>query len=222
MWPSWQTDRAVASDKGLKHKPFSSLVGAARVVDAPPPKPAPARAARAPLDRVIVREELDTEGTLIVRVIGVPHEHHALLSARWRDRLGSPVLVEGRDLLVMTDDCETVAAVLRDAEAGEVKIVQGQPPADLSQAGEPGGTLRAQIRRELRVAVGQKADQETGALTEGVVREILTSSPEHPRGIKVRLESGVIGRVRRILSVDGCAGCLMRSSSKSRTWAREP
>jgi uncharacterized repeat protein (TIGR03833 family) len=81
-----------------------------------------------------------------------------------------------------------------------VKIVQRQPPADLSQAGELGGTLRAQIRRGLRVAVVQKADQETGALTEGVVREILTSSPEHPRGIKVRLESGEVGRVRRILS----------------------
>ena len=191
----------MSSDKGLKHKPFSSLVGAVRVVDAPPPKPAPARAARAPLGRVIVRQELDTtEGTLITRVIGVPHEHHAPLGARWRDRLGSPVLVDGRDLLVMTDDDETVAAVLRDAGAGEVKIVQRQPPADLSQAGEPGGTLRAQIRRGLRVAVVQKADQETGALIEGVVREILTSSPEHPRGIKVRLESGVVGRVRRILS----------------------
>jgi uncharacterized repeat protein (TIGR03833 family) len=190
----------VSSDKGLKHKPFSSLVGAARVVDAPPPKPAPARAARAPLGRVIVRQELDTtEGTLITRVIGVPHEHHAPLGARWRDRLGSPVLVDGRDLLVMTDDDETVAAVLRDAGAGEVKIVPRRPPADLSQAGEPGGTLRAQIRRGLRVAVVQKADQETGALTEGIVRELLTSSPEHPRGIKVRLESGVVGRVRRIL-----------------------
>jgi uncharacterized repeat protein (TIGR03833 family) len=191
----------VSSDKGLKHKPFSSLGGAARVVGGPAPKPAPATAARAPLGRVIVREELDAAGgTVMTRVIGVPHEHHAPLGARWRDRLGAPVLVEGRDLLVMTDDRETVAAVLRDAGAGEVRIVHRQPLDDVSRAGEPGGTLRAQIRRGLHVAVVQKADQETGALTEGVVREILTSSPEHPRGIKVRLESGVVGRVRRILS----------------------
>jgi uncharacterized repeat protein (TIGR03833 family) len=197
----------VSSDKGLKHKPFSSLVDAVRVVDAPTPKPAPAPAAGAQLGRVIVRQELDTTaGTVITRVIGVPHVHRAPLGARWRDRLGCPVLVEGRDLLVMTDACETVAAVLHDAGAGEVKIVRRQAPADLSQAGEPGGTLRAQIHRGLRVAIVQKTDQETGALTEGVVREILTSSPEHPRGIKVRLESGEVGRVRRILSPPGASG----------------
>ncbi len=80
----------VSSDKGLKHKPFSSLVEAVRVAGAPAPKPAPAPPARAPLGRVIVRQELDTnEGTVITRVIGVPHEHHASLGARWRDRLGS-------------------------------------------------------------------------------------------------------------------------------------
>lgn len=191
----------VASDKGLKHKPFTSLVGSVRVVDAPTPKPAPPPPAKRPLGRVVLREELDTgEGTVRTRVIGVPHEHHASLGARWRDRLDAPVLVEGRDLLVMTDDCDTVAAVVHDAGAVEVKIVRREAPADPSRAGEPGGTVRARIRRGLRVAIVQKADQETGALTEGVVREILTSSPEHPRGIKVRLESGEVGRVRRILS----------------------
>ena len=90
---------------------------------------------------------------------------------------------------------------LRNLRISDVlRVSPRQAPADLSLAGEPGGTVRAQIRRGLRVAIVQKADQETGALTEGVVREILTSSPEHPRGIKVRLESGEVGRVRRILS----------------------
>jgi uncharacterized repeat protein (TIGR03833 family) len=191
----------VASNDGLKHKPFSSLAGAVRAAGAPTPKAAPTPAVRAPMGRVVVREELDAaEGTPITRILGVPPEHRASLAARWRDRLGQPVLVEGRDLLVMTDDAETVASVLRDAGAGEVSIVRRQVPADLSNAGADGGTVRAQIRRGLRVAVVQKADQETGALTEGVVRDILTSSPEHPRGIKVRLESGEVGRVRRILS----------------------
>lgn len=189
----------MSTDKELKHKPFSSLRGAVRTVDAPAPKPAPAAAA--PLGRVVVREELDaTSGVALTRVIGVPPEHRAPLGKRWRDELGHEVLVEGRDLLVMTDDVERVAAMVRDAGASEVKLVRREVPPDLSRAGELGGTRRSQIRRGLHVAIVQKADQETGALTEGVVRDILTSSPEHPRGIKVRLESGEVGRVRRILS----------------------
>ncbi|APR80408.1 Hypothetical protein A7982_05755 [Minicystis rosea] len=187
-------------DKGLKHNPFSSLRGAVRTVDATAPKPTPAPAAAAPLGRVVVREELAAAGAVLTRVIGVPPERRAPLGKRWRDELGHEVLIEGRDLLVMTDDVERIAAVLRDAGASEVKLVRREVLPDLSRAGEPGGTRRSQIRRGLRVAIVQKADQETGALTEGVVRDILTSSPEHPRGIKVRLESGEVGRVRRILS----------------------
>lgn len=196
----------MSSDKGLKHNPFSALRGAVRAVDRPAagPRagaPQPASDAEAPLGRVIVREEIDlAEGAALVRVIGVPPAHHAALAGRWRDGLAKPVLVEGRDLLVMTDDVERVAASLREAGASEVKIVLRPAPAQASPPGEPGGTSRAGIRRGLRVAVVQKADQETGALTEGVVRDILTSSPAHPRGIKVRLESGEVGRVRRILS----------------------
>jgi uncharacterized repeat protein (TIGR03833 family) len=189
----------VTADRGLKHKPFSTLRGAARSVDAPAPKAAPPAAA--PLGRIIVRQERDApEGAVLTRVIGVSPEHRASLGKRWRDELGHEVLVEGRDLLVMTDDSERVAATLRDAGASEVKLVLREAPPALSRAGEPGGAQRSQIRRGLRVAIVQKADQESGALTEGVVRDILTSSPEHPRGIKVRLESGEVGRVRRILS----------------------
>ena len=44
----------------------------------------------------------------------------------------------------------------------------------------------------------QKQDQGSGALTEGVVRDILTNSPTHPHGIKVRLETGEVGRVKEI------------------------
>ena len=61
------------------------------------------------------------------------------------------------------------------------------------------GDRRADIRPGLRVAIVQKADQASGALTEGVVRDILTNSPTHPHGIKVRLETGEVGRVKRIL-----------------------
>jgi uncharacterized repeat protein (TIGR03833 family) len=61
------------------------------------------------------------------------------------------------------------------------------------------GTQRSQIKPGLRVAVVLKADQCSGRLTEGVVRDILTRSATHPHGIKVRLISGQIGRVKKVL-----------------------
>jgi uncharacterized repeat protein (TIGR03833 family) len=61
------------------------------------------------------------------------------------------------------------------------------------------GTVRSEIRPGLCVAIVQKQDQATGRLTEGTVRDILTGSPSHPHGIKVRLEGGEVGRVKRIL-----------------------
>jgi uncharacterized repeat protein (TIGR03833 family) len=45
-----------------------------------------------------------------------------------------------------------------------------------------------------------KKDQQSGALTKGIVKDILTNSPTHPHGIKVRLEDGSVGRVKEILS----------------------
>ena len=61
------------------------------------------------------------------------------------------------------------------------------------------GNNRADIRVGSRVKVVQKQDQRTGTLTEGVVQDILTKSATHPHGIKVRLESGIVGRVKEIL-----------------------
>jgi uncharacterized repeat protein (TIGR03833 family) len=61
------------------------------------------------------------------------------------------------------------------------------------------GTLRANIRPGLRVRVVQKQDQRTGKLTEGVVQRLLTKSPNHPHGIKVMLENGIVGRVKEVL-----------------------
>jgi len=61
------------------------------------------------------------------------------------------------------------------------------------------GTKRSDIRPGMRVRVVLKKDQPTGRLTEGVVKDLLTKSPAHPHGIKVRLESGAVGRVKEIL-----------------------
>ena len=61
------------------------------------------------------------------------------------------------------------------------------------------GKNRVDIRPGARVQVVQKQDQRSGKLTEGIVKDILTKSPNHPHGIKVRLTSGVVGRVKEVL-----------------------
>ncbi len=61
------------------------------------------------------------------------------------------------------------------------------------------GRKRSDIKPGARVRVVQKADQGSGRLTEGLVKDILTPSPEHPRGIKVRLTNGIVGRVKDII-----------------------
>jgi len=62
-----------------------------------------------------------------------------------------------------------------------------------------GGKKRSDIRSGLSVKIVLKQDQRSGNLTEGIVRDILTSSPTHPHGIKVRLMDGNVGRVKEIL-----------------------
>lgn len=61
------------------------------------------------------------------------------------------------------------------------------------------GTIRQNIQPGKAVKIVLKQDQRSGKLTEGVVKNILTSSPTHHHGIKVRLESGEVGRVKEIL-----------------------
>ncbi len=60
------------------------------------------------------------------------------------------------------------------------------------------GRNRSDVRPGIKVAIVLKEDQRTGTLTEGTVQDILTNSPTHPHGIKVRLESGLVGRVKVI------------------------
>lgn len=61
------------------------------------------------------------------------------------------------------------------------------------------GNLHENITPGLNVAIVQKHDQGSGKLTYGIVQDILTSSPTHPHGIKVRLTTGEVGRVQQIL-----------------------
>ena len=61
------------------------------------------------------------------------------------------------------------------------------------------GKERIDIKPGLKVKIIQKQHQRTGLLTEGIVKDLLTNSLHHPHGIKVRLEDGIVGRVKEIL-----------------------
>lgn len=61
------------------------------------------------------------------------------------------------------------------------------------------GKNRSDVKPGIVVMVVKKEDQRTGNLTKGVVKDILTNSSTHPHGIKVRLESGIVGRVQQIV-----------------------
>jgi len=61
------------------------------------------------------------------------------------------------------------------------------------------GQVRADIRPGLEVDIVLKQDQATGKLTRGTVKDLLTNSPRHPHGIKVRLTNGQVGRVKNII-----------------------
>ena len=61
------------------------------------------------------------------------------------------------------------------------------------------GQIRINIRPGMTVLIVLKQDQRTNKLTRGIVKDILTRSPDHPHGIKVRLQDGQVGRVKEIL-----------------------
>jgi len=61
------------------------------------------------------------------------------------------------------------------------------------------GRNRSNIKPGIKVRVVEKQNQRSGQLTEGIVQRILTNSPNHPHGIKVMLDTGVVGRVKEIV-----------------------
>ena len=70
-----------------------------------------------------------------------------------------------------------------------------------------GGHNRSDIKAGTQVSIVLKQDQRSGKLTQGVVKDILTKSPNHPHGIKVRLESGDVGRVKEIADLRRWLSC---------------
>jgi uncharacterized repeat protein (TIGR03833 family) len=136
----------------------------------------------------------------------LPGDNLEVIASRLRKALGCGAVVEGCDLVLQGSLIERASNWLE--RAGDPRAIQPErsapetrtskaPGADAVAQNAPGsGTRRGEVRRGQRVAVVQKADQESGRLTQGIVRELLTKSEYHPHGIKVRLESGEVGRVK--------------------------
>lgn len=210
-----------SSPGALTHNPFAALgrrVGDVVVASAAPTSVAPAPAPPRPppvLDPTAelrfpnkVHIRLETKGRggkTVTRLSGIPVLQLAEVAARVRKSLGCGATVEGDDVILLGALEERARAWL--LAQGAKRVAQGNsPPAPAQEtmlvpaAGpESKATVRANIRRGIQVAVVLKQHQETGELTVGVVSDVLTNSQQHPRGIKVRLESGEVGRVQRIL-----------------------
>ena len=152
-------------DRPLKHNPFAALSNQRSTRSAPPAKRV--ETPTKPLSRIIVREEFDPEvDGFVARIIGVPQERLRASGAKLRSALGVTVYIEGRELLVTSNDLVRIAAWFEE-QGAEVVMVERPKHSGLQSAGRPGGTLRSEIRRGLHVAIVLKADQDTGALTEG-------------------------------------------------------
>ena len=187
----------------LTHNPFASLKGRA----ASRPNPAPPVIAKQAAPRpLMVRVRLETKGRsgkVVTRIAGLPRENLTAIAARITQALGclatsddGDVLLEGSLKERATEWLERAGDLRAIKEAPKKPVAVESAPARAASLGD--GTKRADIRPGYRVAIVLKEDQPTGKLTYGVVRELLTSSPTHPRGVKVRLESGEVGRVKDI------------------------
>ena len=213
--PQKKTEPNAAGD--LKHSPFAGLAKQRALMEkaAPPPgvvvrskagKPAPALKVRVRL------EPLGRSGKAITRITGLPQDNIQAIAARLRKALGcvssvqeADVVLEGMldhraqqwldrvgDLRAVTDEQPVTAPQPAASSVSPVPLIAP------NSARLGSGTRRRDVRRGRRVAIVQKADQDTGKLTQGVVRDVLTNSDVHPRGIKVRLETGEVGRVQVI------------------------
>lgn len=151
-------------------------------------------------------------GKVVTGISGLPPELREVVALKLRKALGCEAQAEGEEVILAGSLKDRAATWFQ--QIGDVRrLLQEKPatpsaaPAAASSAAAPepaapstsgAGTRRKDVRPGLRVAIVLKPDQPTGELTQGVVRDILTSSSEHPHGIKVRLVSGQVGRVKII------------------------
>ena len=198
----------------LTHSPFAGLTtkpDKAPGVATPPHVRVHRTVAEAPWQPGKVRLRLESagrSGKVVTRISGLPPHNLEPIASRLRKALGCGATVEGNDVILLGSLTERASQWLDGA--GDLRAVESEkitlgptlpstttvrePEAKTSRSAS--GTIRSDIRRGTRVAIVMKADQDSGKLTEGIVRDLLTNSETHPRGIKVRLESGEVGRVK--------------------------
>jgi uncharacterized repeat protein (TIGR03833 family) len=190
------------------NNPFAALSALRNELRSQPPPEALAAAAPAsPLEAcvklVVQRERKGRAGKTVTRVSGLAAELARDLAPRLKSALGCGATVEGEDLVLLGDLVERAADWFR-AEGARQVVVSGNQSAPAPSRPSGGQTWREGTRRDdlepgLTVEIVLKRDQPTGALTRGVIQEILTPGATHPRGIKVRLTDGSVGRVKRVL-----------------------
>ncbi len=179
------------------------------VVPAPAAAPVP-RSQTSPAPRLLVRHEaVGRSGKVVTRISGVPAGVRDTVAAKMGKSLGCVAEVDADDVVLAGSLKERAYDWLQ--KIGDVRRLAEDKPTPAASAARPAppelpalvasnasGTYRRNIRPGMRVAVVLKEDQPSGEVTTGVVRDLLTSSDEHPRGIKVRLVSGLVGRVKII------------------------
>jgi uncharacterized repeat protein (TIGR03833 family) len=208
-------DASPREQTAFANNPFAKLVRGvvspakpASVVPAPVAAPA-SRRPTSPAPRLAVRHEaVGRSGKIVTRISGVPAEVRDTVAAKLGKALGCAAEVDAVDVILTGSLKERAYEWLQ--KVGDVrKLVEEKPratsPAQPAPPEPPAliasnalGTYRRNIRPGMRVAIVLKEDQPTGELTTGIVRDLLTSSNDHPRGIKVRLASGLVGRVKII------------------------
>jgi uncharacterized repeat protein (TIGR03833 family) len=208
----------VASDgSALTHNPFAGLASLKVEAKGPPTTTVvvrePRREPTAPVRPSKIRMRLETRGRsgkAVTRIEGAPVENLEVVASKLKKALGCGATIEGSDILLIGSLVERATQWFE--RAGDLRQLVDEGSSSVSD-GKSGGEARIEtpvtvavtkrspmrrsdVRRGGRVAIVTKLDQPTGRLTHGVVRDLLTNSELHPRGIKVRLETGEIGRVQ--------------------------
>ncbi len=212
--PKKRQDASPQEKNTFVHNPFAKLTREAVATSKPasvapaPVDPVPRpRTSLAP--RLVVRHEaVGRSGKVVTRISGVPAEVRGVVAGKLGKALGCTAEFDADDVILAGSLKERAYEWLQ--KIGDVrKLTEDKPraatPAQPAAPEPPAlvasnasGTYRRNIRPGMRVAVVMKEDQPSGELTTGIVRDLLTSSDEHPRGIKVRLVSGLVGRVKII------------------------
>lgn len=164
---------------------------------------------------VVQREKKGRAGKTVTRIGGLPANQLDSLSKSLKKSLGCGATLEGDDLLLLGALVERAVDWLEDHGARQV-VVSGasskkrpnttQRPSVSAAPLEVHGpkswreaTRRDDLEPGLTVDIVLKKDQRSGTLTRGVIQDLLTKKPLHPRGIKVRLADGQVGRVKRVI-----------------------